>query len=161
MAGEYVCDLPSQTWVSMVEYIIENVGLFSLDTDKMHMLWIVHGGHIRRLVSNDSLVLAWLKIILPKYSGGALRLYRGESKFLYDQGLIGFCWTPKKDIAEMFASGLNAIESGGVLLSAIFSPESILSAPNSHSSDWLCEFEYTCDPTRIREFEVLNRYPKL
>nr|WP_321239311.1 hypothetical protein [uncultured Tolumonas sp.] len=134
--------------------------LFSFDTDKMHMLWIVNGGHIRRHVQNDLLTLTWLKLILPKYTGDGLRLYRGECKFLYDQGLIGFCWTPKKDVAEKFARGLNAIESGGVLLSAMFSPEAILSAPNSHSADWLGEYEYTCDPMRICSLEVLNQYPK-
>nr|WP_269808607.1 hypothetical protein [Enterovibrio nigricans] len=61
----------------------------------------------------------------------------------------------------MFARGLNAIESGGVLLSAQFAPEAILSAPNSHSADCLGEFEYTCDPMQVRELEVLHQYPKL
>ncbi|WP_237285642.1 hypothetical protein, partial [Vibrio anguillarum] len=118
------------------------------------MLWIVNGGHIRRHISDDKLILKWLKLILPKYEGGELQLYRGECQFLYDQGLIGFCWTPKKQVAEKFARGLNATESGGVLLSAYVSSEAILSAPNSHSADWLEESEYTCDPTQIRSIEV-------
>ncbi|MEZ8082415.1 hypothetical protein [Enterovibrio norvegicus] len=161
MDGEYVRNISSRTWASAISYIIKNYKLFSHNTEKMHMLWIESGGHIRRHVSNDLLVLTWLRIILPKYSGDELRLYRGECKYLYDQGLIGFCWTPKKEVAEKFARGLNAIESGGVLLSAKFSPEAILSAPNSHSADWLGEFEYTCDPTQVRELEVLHQYPKL
>ncbi|MDN3699666.1 hypothetical protein QWY97_20385 [Vibrio cortegadensis] len=161
MAGVYVCDVPSQTWLSMMEYIIDNIESFSFDTEKMHRFWISNGGHIRRHVRNDQLVLTWLRFILPKYSGDELRLYRGECKFLYNQGLIGFCWTPKKEVAEKFASGLNAIESGGVLLSAKCAPEAILSAPNSHSADWLGEFEYTCDPTQISDIEVLHQYPKL
>lgn len=160
MRGEYVCDISSGIWVSAIHYVVENITQFTFDVDKMHMLWIVNGGHIRRQVRDDKLVLAWLKLILPKYDGTELQLYRGECKFLYDQGLIGFCWTPNKQVAEMFASGLNAIESGGVLLSAKITPEAILSAPNRHSTDWLGESEYTCDPTKIDSIEVLHQYPK-
>lgn len=47
-----------------------------------------------------------------------------------------------------------------MLLSAKVAPEAILSAPNNHSSDWLGEFEYTCDPSQIASIEVLNQYPK-
>ncbi|WP_318483025.1 hypothetical protein [Photobacterium leiognathi] len=160
MRGDYVCDIPSGTWESAIRYAVENIAQFAFDADKMHMLWIVNGGHIRRNVSDDKLILTWLKLILPKYDGVELHLYRGECKFLYEQGLIGFCWTPKKEVAENFARGLNAIESGGVLLSAKVTPEAILSAPNSHSSDWLGESEYTCDPFQIASIEVLNQYPK-
>ncbi len=160
MSGEYVCDISSETWVSAIQYTIENIVQFSIDADSMHMLWIVNGGHIRRHVSDDKLILTWLKLILPKYDGSELQLYRGECQFLYDQGLIGFSWTPNKQVAEMFARGLNAIESGGVLLSAKVAPEAILSAPNSHSANWLSESEYTCDPTQIDSIEVLHKYPK-
>nr|WP_238533049.1 hypothetical protein [Vibrio anguillarum] len=161
MRGEYVCDISNKVWVSAIKYAVENIDQFSFDADSMHMLWIVNGGHIRRHISDDKLILKWLKLILPKYEGGELQLYRGECQFLYDQGLIGFCWTPKKQVAEKFARGLNATESGGVLLSAYVSSEAILSAPNSHSADWLEESEYTCDPTQIRSIEVLHKYPKL
>ncbi|MBC5853460.1 MULTISPECIES: hypothetical protein [Pseudomonadati] len=161
MSGEYVCDISHKVWVSAIQYAVENIDQFSFDAYSMHMLWIVNGGHIRRHISDDKLILKWLKLILPKYEGGELQLYRGECQFLYDQGLIGFCWTPKKQVAEKFARGLNAIESGGVLLSAYVSSEAILSAPNSHSADWLEESEYTCDPTQIRSIEVLHKYPKL
>lgn len=160
MNGEYVCDATREMWVSAIQYAVENIAQFSIDTEKMHMLWIVNGGHIRRHVGNDGLVLAWLRLILPKYVGSELQLYRGECQFLYEQGLIGFCWTPSKEVAEKFARGLNAIESGGVLLSAKVSPEAILSAPNHHSENWLLESEYTCDPTKINSIEVLRKYPR-
>ncbi|ASU24072.1 hypothetical protein CCZ37_16170 [Vibrio qinghaiensis] len=160
MSGEYPCDIPSETWASAVHYSVENIEQYDFDADKMHMLWIVNGGNIRRHVSNDKLVLTWLKLILPKYDGAELHLYRGECKFLYEQGLIGFGWTPKKQVAEKFARGLNAIESGGVLLSAKVAPEAILSAPNYHSEDCLGESEYTCDPTKIEFIEVLHQYSK-
>nr|WP_269808606.1 hypothetical protein [Enterovibrio nigricans] len=73
MDGEYVRNIPSKTWASAISYTIENYKLFSPNADKMHMLWIESGGHIRKHVSNDLLVLTWLRIILPKYSGEELR----------------------------------------------------------------------------------------
>ncbi|MGN2670322.1 hypothetical protein [Aliivibrio fischeri] len=160
MNGEYERNISNEIWAAAVQYMVDNIELFNFDVDKMHMIWIVYGGHIRNRVSNDKLILSWLKLILPKYSGGELQLYRGECQFLYEQGLIGFCWTPKKEVAEMFARGLNAVESGGVLLTAKVAAEAILSEPNSHSANWLGESEFTCDPTKISNIEVLHRYPK-
>ncbi|MEP1385908.1 MAG: hypothetical protein ABJK64_19175 [Paraglaciecola sp.] len=160
MAGEYVCEVPDKVWVYTLKYIISNIDTFAFNPNDIHMLWVVNGGHIRGRVSNDQLVLSWLKLTLPKYTGGELELYRGECKFLYDQGLIGFCWTPKMEVAEKFAMGLNAIESGGVLLKTKIGPEAILSAPNIHSKDLLGESEFTCDPTKLGQVEVLKSYKK-
>ena len=55
MNGEYVCDIPTNMWVTAIRYMIGNIEIFPFDVDKMHMLWIVNGGHIRRQVSNDQL----------------------------------------------------------------------------------------------------------
>ncbi|EOW9396969.1 hypothetical protein ACY4HN_003599 [Vibrio cholerae] len=72
MSGEYVCDISNKVWVSAIQYAVENIDQFSFDADSMHMLWIVNGGHIRRHISDDKLILKWLKLILPKYEGGEL-----------------------------------------------------------------------------------------
>jgi hypothetical protein len=161
MAGEYVSDLNGDIWISAVKHILNNFSDYTFAPNSIHMFWIVNGGHIRRLVKNDYLLLSFLEKTLPKYSGSEMVLYRGECKFLYEQNLIGFCWTPKRDVAEMFARGLNAIESGGVLLKAKASPEAILSAPNDHSSKWLGESEFTCNPSKLCDMEVLKSYPKI
>ena len=111
---------------------------------------------MRRKVSNDELVLAILLIALPNYNGDGLILYRGECKFLYDDKKIGFCWTPKKEVAKSFAKGLNAIESGGVLLKAHAPNQAIISAPNGHSITQMEEFEYTCNPKILEKFKLLS-----
>lgn len=58
-------------------------------------------------------------------------------------GQIGFCWTPYEEVAEIFASGLNYLESGGVLLKCEAPTKSILSAPNPHRV-------YLEKPTRVK-----------
>lgn len=60
----------------------------------------------------------------------------------------------------MFASGLNAIESGGVLLKAYAPMAAILSAPNKHSSDQMEEFEYTCDPNLLENIKTVQFFKK-
>ena len=89
-----------------------------------------------------------------------VRTRQAGEEFLYEQGLIGFCWTPKKQVAAMFARGLNAMESGGVLLSEKVAPEAIPGTPDSHSADWPGESEYTCDPAQISSIEVVHNDPK-
>jgi len=95
----------------------------------------------------------------PGYYGRGHILYRGECLFLYNQDKLGFCWTPKRDIAMMFARGLNALESGGVLLKAFAPASAILAGPNDHSR-YLEEHEYTCDPTALKSVEVLQWFPR-
>jgi hypothetical protein len=60
----------------------------------------------------------------------------------------------------MFAGGLNALESGGVLLKAFAPTEAILASPNEHSSRQMDEHEYTCDPKLLEGIEVIGTYSK-
>ena len=65
-------------------------------------------------------------------SGPALHLFRGENLNRWREGQVGFCWTSKRDVAAMFARGLNAFQ-GGVLLACHVQPEWIISGIHSHS----------------------------
>jgi hypothetical protein len=58
----------------------------------------------------------------------------------------------------MFASGLNALESGGVLLKAFAPTEAILASPNEHSSKQMDEREYKGDPKLLEGVEVIVTY---
>ena len=160
IAGVYTCDLDGVIWTQAFEFILKMSDSLDFKGDKIHLLWTENGGHIRHKLSDDMLLLKLLKLTLPKYDGDDLVLYRGECIFLHEQNKIGFCWTPKRSVAEMFASGLNAIESGGVLLKAYAPKSAVLSAPNKHSAEQMEEFEYTCDPTALTKVEVLQYFKK-
>ncbi|WP_035853326.1 hypothetical protein [Deefgea rivuli] len=159
--GEYVYDLDSKTWIEAFNYIDEHAASVSFDKSATHMLWTVNGGHLRNKIRDDALILRVLKKTMPGYQGSGLTLYRGEGQHLYEQQKIGFCWSPDIKVASLFASGLNALESGGVLLSAYAPAEAILTGPNDHSALQMKEFEHTCDPTSLQEIKVLQRFPKL
>jgi len=158
--GIYTYDIDGEIWEQAFSFILNNSDSFDFKRDKIHLLWTENGGHIRRKLSDDMLLLKVLKLSLPKYDGGDLVLYRGECRFLHEQNKIGFCWTPKRSVAEMFASGLNAIESGGVLLKAYAPKEAVLSSPNKHSTEQMEEFEYTCNPNALTKIEVLQYFKK-
>lgn len=117
--------------------------------------WIEAGAHIREQVGDDSLLVRLLRMMLPPYRGGSIRLFRGENIDRFAASSIGLAWTPMRGTAEMFGRGHNAVESGGVLLSAVFPPASVISGPVAHS-EYLGEDQYTVDPTGV-EIECLER----
>jgi hypothetical protein len=113
--------------------------------------------HIRDQFCNDRSLVNMFRIIFPVYDGPKRLLYRGENLDRFECGKIGLCWTERKETAEMFGSGLNAIESGGVLLQCEVQPSAILMAPNGHSKH-LQEDEYTVDPSALTGIKVLRDY---
>ena len=157
--GRYDYDTPDHYWPPVFEYLAEQIEALKPDKKAFHLVWTESGGHLRRKIKNDALLLQVLQKSLPGYSGEGMTVYRGECRFLYDDGLIGFCWTPKKEVAAMFAGGLNAIESGGVLLKAYAPPAAILAPPNDHSKFQMQEFEYTCNPQILSQMSVIETFP--
>jgi len=158
--GRYDSNVADSKWSLVFQYISENFNELEFFKDEVHTLWTVNGGHLRRKIRNDKLVTKVLSVALPGSTGEGLVLYRGECRFLYESDQIGFCWTPDIDVATMFARGLNAIESGGVLLKAYAPSEAILSSPNAHSTNQMQEFEYTCNPTLLENIELIQSYEK-
>lgn len=158
--GKYDYRVPDRKWWLVFRYISENHKELEFCKNKVHTSWTVNGGHLRRKIRDDKLIVKVLRLALPGYIGEGLALYRGECRFLFESGKIGFCWTPDVDVAMRFASGLNAIESGGILLKAYAPSAAILSGPNSHSTIQMEEFEYTCDSGLLENIHVIRSYEK-
>lgn len=156
--GTYDFKVEDELWPKVFDYLSKNAHNLIFDRESIHSLWTVNGGHLRRKIMNDDLVLDVLLKYLPKYVGEGLYVYRGECRFLFNEDKIGFCWTPDIEVATMFASGLNAIESGGVLLKAFASENAIISSPNEHSAKQMQEHEYTCNPRLLENLEVIDSY---
>lgn len=124
--------------------------------------WTEGGDRIREQVGDDHQLAAFLWLSLPRYQaeGGArLELYRGENADRLRRGQLGFAWTPDRETAEMFASGVNSCGSGGVLLRALVGTE-IIAGPGAHSL-YLGEHQYTVDPTAGFPVEMLAEFPPI
>ncbi len=120
--------------------------------------WIEAGHRVREQIGNDRILCELLRRALPKYEGEMVTLFRGENFDRWKSGLVGFAWTAQIEVARMFGQGLNAIGSGGVLLTATFEPRSIISGPNRHSL-YLGEHQFTVDPLRAQEAVKVEVFP--
>ena len=125
-----------------------------------HLAWTVRGFRLREALDNDGLLLAALRVLLPAYEGEGLCLFRGEQAGRYAAGKLGFGWTPKRQAAEMFASGLCAsYDGGGVLLEATAPAEAIIAGPSAHSG-YLGEHEHVVDPSRLTDLRKVAWCPQ-
>lgn len=122
--------------------------------------WIEAGHHIREQIGDDQLLIRLLRRLLPPYEGGSIELFRGENRTRWESKIIGLAWTSKANIARMFGSGLNALDTGGVLLKAHFAPVAIISGPNAHSN-YLGEEQFTVDPFAGTAISMIEYYPAI
>ena len=124
-----------------------------------HTQWHVCHHRLRELVNDDDLLLDAARAWLPAYAGSGLTLYRGENIDRHEAGRIGSAWSDSRETAHMFASGLNAVGRGGVVLEAFVAASAIISGPSKHSSRWLNENEFTVDTRSIVGISETARFP--
>ncbi|KAE8755637.1 hypothetical protein FSO04_33270 [Paraburkholderia madseniana] len=122
--------------------------------DSFHTQWHVSGHRIRELVADDELLMNMLWVWLPRYEGPHLVLYRGENRDRFRGGKIGTAWSDQRETAHMFASGLNNIGEGGVILNVVASSDAIIAGPSEHSANWLREREFTVDWRKLDKSKI-------
>jgi hypothetical protein len=146
----------ARRWREVVESLLANSSP-SIDLGDFGTYWIEGGHRIRKQVGDDRALVNFLRLLLAPYSGGPVALYRGENQDRLVAGALGFAWTSNAEVAEMFAAGLNAIGSGGVLLRATLDAPAIISGPNAHSH-YLGEEQFTIDPFCVARVEQVSFY---
>jgi hypothetical protein len=145
-------------WRAIAETIVSGREAVPGTPEAFGTYWIEAGHRMREQIADDRLLCQLLRIGLPPYRGGSVKLYRGENIDRCRNGNVGLSWTPKIETARMFGRGLNAYQSGGVLLCGLFAPSGIIAGPNSHSI-YLQEEQYTVDPALVDDLQELERYP--
>ena len=134
-----------KSWKLRAQLLLEEPNISVEMKEEFGTYWIEAGHHIREQISDDRQLVRFLRHLLPPYDGHALTLFRGESLERWMNGTVGLAWTPKIEIARMFASGLNSVGSGGVLLVGHFEANAIISRSHAHSR-YLGEDQLTVDP---------------
>ena len=155
-SGVYVPDAAPGLWQETFVYLSALEDHVAFQPGRIQALWTQYGGDLRAKLRNDALMLQVLRKALPGYQGLGLTLYRGESWFLFDQDQIGVCWTTSEASATRYARGLNAIESGGVLLRCFAPALAILAAPAATVPEGV----YLCDPVQLQRLTTLALFPK-
>lgn len=124
-------------------------------------VYVTYGDHIRQ-ECNDLILADGLRVLLPKYKGAAMRLYRGESFRNRSRRTYGLSWTACADVARAFAETgfYRTFEGGSVLLETLAGPEAIICAP-ALLNDRYSEQEYIVDRRRLALVRVIDRFPRL
>ena len=147
-------------WLIKAQKIIKESSISPEYKTSFHAYWTVAAHQIRGQISNDKLLVSMLSIALPKYTGPNTLLYRGENLFRWKSGNLGFCWSSNIETVKMFARGLNATKTGGILLKCYVPSKAILAGPSEHSN-YLGESEFTVNPYGIPRgiITVVETYP--
>jgi hypothetical protein len=126
-------------------------------------------------VDNRALCRA-LRILMPRYNGEALRLFRGASALERRRAAYGISWTSNLSMAEQFAEDYCAWPGGSVVLETLASPEAIICAveypppmteaekaelrlpPDTKITEYHAESEYLIERRLLGSVQVLRRY---
>ncbi len=136
-------------------------GSFSPEFIKaFHTHWVENAHRIRSQIGDDACLIELLRHIFPRYEGKDILLYRGENIDRFKTSSTGLCWTQDIEVARMFARGLNAVNTGGVLLSSICKKDWVIAGPNAHSN-YLGEGEYIVDVLKMSNIEAVETFKAL
>lgn len=147
-------------WGAYATLLLDQHNLPPDAIEQFRTYWIEAGHHMREQIRNDRMLVRLLRHLLPYEGEEALNLFRGENRYRWESGVSGLAWTTNLETARMFASGLNAVSSGGVLLKVLLEPAAIISGPNDHSS-YLGESQFTVDPFAITAIFAMEFFPAI
>jgi hypothetical protein len=118
--------------------------------------WQVSGDSYRDEVDDDLLLLDALRVLLPRYQGPEMKLWRGESIHNRDRRTYGMSWSSDKDVARAFALN-NRIHLYGdcVLLETVASPDAIVceTIPIAKNED-----EFIVDRRHLQYVQVIEQF---
>jgi hypothetical protein len=124
-------------------------------------IYVARGDHIRIKVEDDLLLIGALRILLPRYRGPAVTLYRGDSFWNRRRRTYGLSWTSEREVAESFANrDWRTCEGGSVLLQTRAPPSAIICAPHLLDKGY-GEHEYLVDRRRLGRVTVLQLFSQL
>ena len=123
---------------------------------------VSHGDHIRQETGHDLSYASGLRVLLPRYMGPAMKLYRGEGALNRKHRTYGLSWSSNKAVARSFAetSAYRCSEGGSVLLATLALPEAIICVP-AMFGDRYEEREVIVDRRCLSKVHVEERFPQL
>jgi hypothetical protein len=124
-------------------------------------LYVTHGYHIRQETLDDLALIDGLRVLLPRYRGPAMRLYRGQGALEPRGRSYGLSWSASREVAAGHAQGLwRHCRGGSVLLEALAPPDAIICRIHA-DEDRYGETEYLVDRRRLRRVQVAAKYSEL
>jgi len=126
-------------------------------------VWLLDGDSMRSQVNNDLVLIEALRVLLPPYTGGSVRLYRGDSACNRRRRTYGLSWTTDIGVARQYANhGMWRMAQGGsVVITTKAPPAAVISVPGLKSVRFKNENEYLVDRRRLETVDVVERFSQL
>lgn len=152
---------PGGGWVGVMRAVSRQPSVPRVTREFFLRVFIKWGDHLRQECSD--LVLAdGLRMLLPKYKGPAIHLYRGEGFPNRRQRTYGLSWSASADVARCHAEKTLCRSSlgGSVLLETIAPADAVISRVPA-TKDHYREEEYVVDRRRLTSVKVIERFAHL
>jgi hypothetical protein len=132
---------------------------FRLD---MFNFLVRYGEELRTAAPHDFVLIDFLRAVLPRYTGPAIALFRGETFMNRKHRSYGFSWSANEKIARDYAQRENwrASQGGSVLLKTKAPARAVICAPALLNNRY-GEEEYFVDRRRLTKVVVLERFSQL
>jgi hypothetical protein len=124
-------------------------------------VWQHRGDHIRGEVGNDRILVRALRILLPRYAGPGMTLFRGDSTFNRRRKTYGLAWSADEDVADGFAQSLWLHMKGGSVVLRAEVPAAAIIAAIDKATDHCGEREFFIDRRFLKKVEVLRWYGQM
>ena len=121
-------------------------------------IWLSWGDGLRSEVNDDLLLIRLLRVLLPKYTGPALTLYRGDTFWNRRRRTYGIAWTTNIAVARNFANrpAQRMSQGGSVVLKTVAPAAAIICAPKLLDNRY-AEHEILVDRRRLHRIDVAER----
>jgi len=146
-------------WITASEFFVRNT-VFAME---FRNEWTTRSHTIRKEFNNDITLKNILWKVLPPYSGGDLKLWRGERSSRVKKNIIGFNWSTNREyVEEYFANGsYRDGRSGSCLLEVQIKSKGIISGHSNHRLDNSnSEASIVIDPKYAKNIKIVNEFKR-
>lgn len=141
---------------------VSKVGIVPGKTrDAFLQIFLQCGASLRGRCDRETVLIDGLRVLLPRYDGPGLRLYRGECFRNRRRRTYGTSWSSSVEVARSFAEkSLYRFATGGSVLLETFAPPDAIICAIALIDDRYAECEYVVDRRHLKRVVVLDHFPQ-
>jgi hypothetical protein len=115
-------------WTTAIRKFAREVRTVSPEIQSAFLRVWIESKMLPRRVGDHQALCDAARVLLPKYRGPAVHLFRGAGALERRRRAYGMCWSADVAAAERFAEEYRVMDGGSVLLETVAPPEAIISA---------------------------------
>lgn len=117
-----IYDVPTGAWWAAMRAVVKQVQAVSPDIQQAFLSVWIESKRLPREVDDHRTMCAAARVLLPRYQGPAVRLFRGAWIGERRRRIYGLSWTAEVSEAERFARDRQGWEGGSVVLETLTLP---------------------------------------